>query len=182
MLVRHRVSNSSRRPRCCGSDAAAAAASRHPLETCKERVMSVVLQQSGYDYAQKLIQNQRCVLDHRSDWTDHKPARSAENKFIVARGFAEFGKWHLGEDDEEAEGSKRGYKFPYGDFKNVHRCAVPAAETRAARYRHTAIELAAAHLHGMLDALMAGKPSGEKGHGSSVLRGADPGAPMAGGG
>jgi hypothetical protein len=82
------------------------------------------------DYAQKLIQNRRCVLDQRSDWTDHKPARSAENKFIVAHGFAEFGKWHLGEDDEEAEGSQR-YKFPYGDFKNVHRCAVLAAEARA---------------------------------------------------
>jgi hypothetical protein len=104
--------------------------------------MSVMLHQSGYDYAQKLIQNRRCVLDQRSDWTDHKPARSAENKFIVAHGFAEFGKWHLGEDDEEAEGSKRRYKFPYGDFKNVHRCAVLAAEARAERYRHTAIELA----------------------------------------
>jgi hypothetical protein len=130
--------------------------------------MSVMLHQSGYDYAQKLIQNRRCVLDQRSDWTDHKPARSAGNKFIVARGFAEFGKWHLGEDDEEAEGSKRRYKFPYGDFKNVHRCAVLAAQSRAARYRHTAIELAAAHLHGMLDALMAGKPSVEKGHVPSV--------------
>src|SRR5260370_18154554 len=133
MLVRHRVSNSSRRPRCCGSDAAAADASRRPLETCKERVMSVMLHQSGYDYAQKLIQNQRCVLDHRSDWTDHKPARSAENKFIVARGFAEFRKWHLGVDVEEAEGSKRGYKFTYRDLRTVHRCAVLADDTHAHR-------------------------------------------------
>ena len=30
------------------------------------------------------------------------------------------------EDDEAAEGSKRRYKFPCGDFKNVHRCAVLA--------------------------------------------------------
>jgi hypothetical protein len=38
--------------------------------------MSVMLHQSGYDYAQKLIQNRRCVLDQRSDWTDHKPVTS----------------------------------------------------------------------------------------------------------
>ena len=135
--------------------------------------MSMRLHQSAYDYAQKLIRNRHCVLDQRSDWADHKPARSAESKFIAAYGFAEFGKWHLGEDDEEAEGSKRRYKFPYGDFKSVHRCAVLAAESRAGEYKHTAIEysaieLAAAHLHGMLDALMASKPFVEKRHVPSV--------------
>jgi hypothetical protein len=74
--------------------------------------MSVMLHQSGYDYAQKLIQNRRCVLDQRSDWTDHKPTRSAENKFIVAHGFAEFGKWHLGEDDEEPKAASAATSFP----------------------------------------------------------------------
>jgi hypothetical protein len=64
-------------------------------------------------------------------------------------------------------------EFPYGDFKNVHRCAVLAAESRAGQYTHTAIEYvaierAAAHLHGMLDALMASKPFVEKRHVPSV--------------
>jgi hypothetical protein len=130
--------------------------------------MSVKLHQSAYDYAQKMIQNRRCVLDQPSDWTDHKPARNAEDKFIAAHGLAEFGRWHLGEDDEGAEGSKRRYKFPYGDFKNVHRCAVLAAESRARRYKYTDIELAATHLHRMLDALMASKSSLEKHHVPSV--------------
>jgi hypothetical protein len=88
--------------------------------------MSLKLHQSAYDYAQKVIQNRRCVLDQPSDWTDHRPARNAEDKFIAAHGLAEFGRWHLGEDDEAAEGSKRRYKFPCGDFMNVHRCAVLA--------------------------------------------------------
>src|SRR3977135_252978 len=79
--------------------------------------MSVRLHQSAYEYAQKLIRNRQCVLDQRGDWTDHRPTRSAENRFIAEHGRAAFGKWHLGEDDEEAEDSKRRYKFPYGDFQ-----------------------------------------------------------------
>jgi hypothetical protein len=126
--------------------------------------MSVKLHQSAYDYAQKMIQNRRCVLDQPSDWTDHRPAPNAEDKFIAAHGLAEFGRWHLGEDDEAAEGSNRRYKVPCGDFKNIHRCAVLAAESRARRYKYNDIELAATHLHRMLDAVMASKPSSEKHH------------------
>ena len=106
------------------------------------------------------------MLDQRGDWTDHRPTRSAENRFIAEHGRAAFGKWHLGEDDEEAEDSKRRYKFPYGDFQNVHRCAVLSAESRAGQYKFTDIELAAAHLRGMLDALVAGKRSSEQEHAS----------------
>jgi arylsulfatase A-like enzyme len=124
--------------------------------------MTVKLHRSAYEYAQKLIRNWHFVLDQRSDWADHKPARSAEKRFIEEHGVAEFGKWHLGEDDEEAEGSKRRYKFPFGDFQDVHRCAVLAAEARAGQYMHTDIELAAVHLHGMLDAMRAGKGSAKK--------------------
>ena len=51
----------------------------------------------------------------------------------------------------EEEINKGHYKFPYGDFENVHRCGLLAAETRAGQYKHTDIENAVAHLHGMLD-------------------------------
>ena len=61
-----------------------------------------------------------------------------------------------------AEGSKRRYRFPYGDFNNVHRCAVLAAETRAGQYKHTDIELAAVHLHGDAGRVMAKQPSEQK--------------------
>jgi hypothetical protein len=127
-----------------------------PIGAC---AMSVTLHHSAYEHAKKLIRNRHYVLDQRSDWTDHRPARRAKKQFIDRHGLAEFGKWHLGEDDEETEGSKRRYRFPYGDFSNVHRCAVLAAESRAGRYKHADIELAAAHLHEMLDALMAKQPS-----------------------
>jgi hypothetical protein len=55
-------------------------------------------------------------------------------------------------DDEQREKTKRRYKFPYGDFKKVHRCALLSAERRAGRYKHFDIEAAVAHLHGMIDA------------------------------
>jgi hypothetical protein len=45
------------------------------------------------------------------------------------------------------------YKFPYGDFQNVHRCGLLAAESRAGQRKYHDIELAVAHLHGMLEAL-----------------------------
>jgi hypothetical protein len=55
--------------------------------------------------------------------------------------------------NEEKEDSKRRYKFPCGDFQRVHRCGVLAAESRAGQRKYFAIEAAAAHLHGMLEAL-----------------------------
>jgi hypothetical protein len=48
--------------------------------------------------------------------------------------------------------TKGHYKFPYGHFERVHRCALQAAESRAGQYKHLDIELEAAHLHGMLEA------------------------------
>ncbi|MEN3378387.1 MAG: hypothetical protein V7604_3742 [Hyphomicrobiales bacterium] len=116
--------------------------------------MTVKLKRSGFEQAQKLIRERYCVLDVRDDWSDHRPARTAKNRFIEECGWAAFGKWHLGEDDEIAEHNKSRYKLPYGDFKNVHRCAVLSAEARAGRYKYAEIELAAAHLHSMLDELM----------------------------
>jgi hypothetical protein len=125
--------------------------------------MTVMLKRSAFAFAKHLIRERRCMLDQRQDWTDHKPARTAENRFIEEHGWAAFGKWHLGEDDEIAEHNKSRYKFPFGDLKVVHRCAVLAAESRAGQYQYTEIELAAAHLHGMLDELMP-EPARERRH------------------
>jgi hypothetical protein len=74
------------------------------------------------------------------------------------------GRWHLAEDDEIAAHNKSRYKFPYGDLKNVHRCAMLSAESRAGQYKYVEIELAAAHLHGMLDELMPEPDAKERRH------------------
>jgi hypothetical protein len=54
-------------------------------------------------------------------------------------------------DDEQPTETKGHYEFPYGDLTDVHRCAILSAESRAGQRGYTDIELAAAHLHGMLD-------------------------------
>jgi hypothetical protein len=54
--------------------------------------------------------------------------------------------------DDRDEERKARYKFPYGDFENIHRCGVLAAEARAGQRKYHDVETAAAHLHGSLDA------------------------------
>jgi hypothetical protein len=114
--------------------------------------MSVKLNPKAFEYAKELIKESHYVLDERDAWSEHQPSALKEDEFISIHGFTEYAKWHLGVDPDEAEDIKGRYKFPYGDFKDVHRCGVLSAESRAAQYKHHDIQVAAAHLHGMLDA------------------------------
>jgi hypothetical protein len=113
--------------------------------------MVVKLNERGYAHAQRLIKQGKAVRDRRDDWSEHQPSAAQENAFIAEHGFDEYQKWFLGTDDAYREDTKERHKFPYGDFQDVHRCAVLSAESRAGQYDHVDIELAAAHLHGMLD-------------------------------
>jgi hypothetical protein len=115
--------------------------------------VTIRLHQPGYDHAKKLVGDGKVTLDDRDGWSEHQPSAAEENAFIDAHGYAEYGRWHLGIDDERKADTKGRYKFPYGDFTDIHRCAVLAAESRAAQRKYDDIETAAAHLHGMLEAL-----------------------------
>ena len=113
--------------------------------------MAVKLNKRAYEYAKKLIEERKLVIDEKDLWSEHQPSAEKENEFIREHGFSEYGKWYLGIDDEEDEDNKGYYKFPYGDFENIHRCGVLSAENRAGQYKYVDIENAAAHLHGLLD-------------------------------
>ena len=115
--------------------------------------MAVTLNRRAYQHAQELINEGRFVFDERDAWSEHRPSAQEENEFIRLHGFAEYGKWYLGINDEKPEDTKGHYEFPYGDFKHVHRCGVLSAESRAGQYKHLDIEKAAAHLHGMIDSM-----------------------------
>ena len=115
--------------------------------------MAVKLNRTSFEYAKELVTQGKVVVDERDAWSEHQPSTQQENHFIDAHGFSEYGKWHLGIDDEQDENTKKRYKFPYGDFEKVHRCAVLSAESRAGQYKHFDIERAAAHLHGMIEEL-----------------------------
>ena len=111
--------------------------------------MAVKLHQPGYNHARKLVADGRVVLDDRDDWSEHQPSAAEENAFIDEHGYAVMG----GAADVVAEHLEAHYKFPYGDFEAIHRCAVLAAESRAGQRKYGDVESAAAHLHGMLEVL-----------------------------
>jgi len=113
--------------------------------------VTIKLNRTAVQHAQRLIDNGKAVWDERDAWSEHQPSTRQENAFIKAHGFTEYGKWHLGIDESEPDDTKERYKFPYGDFELVHRCGLLAAESRAGQYKHTSIEAAAARLLGLLE-------------------------------
>ena len=102
--------------------------------------MATKLNKRAYEHAKELISKRKFVQDEKDEWSTHQPSAEKENEFIKENGLSEYGKWYLGIDDEEDEDNKGHYKFPYGDFKTVHRCGVLAAESRAGQYKHRDIE------------------------------------------
>jgi hypothetical protein len=113
--------------------------------------MAVKLNRKGFAFGKELVREGRLVGDERDAWSEDQPSAEEENEFIRAHGIKAYAKWHLGIDTEHPEDTKGRYKFPFGDFKRVHRCAVLSAESRAGQYKHIDVERAAAHLHEMID-------------------------------
>ncbi len=113
--------------------------------------MAVQRNERAFDYAKELITEGNFVSDNKDKWSEHRASAEQENEFIREHGIKEYGRWYLGINDEKDEDTKGHYEFPYGDFRDVHRCGVLSAESRAGQYKHFDIESAAAHLHGMID-------------------------------
>jgi hypothetical protein len=116
--------------------------------------MAIKLNGRAFQHAKTLVARRRAVLDEQDAWGEHRPTSYQRDAFISAHGIRSYGTWFLGIDTDAAEGTKARHKLPYGDFVNVHRCAVLAAEARAARSNYAPVAAAAAHLHGMLDELL----------------------------
>ena len=112
--------------------------------------MTLLLNRDAVAYAEELIRAGSVVRDERGGWKDVEPTTTEENEFIRQNGLQAFGRWHLGIDDEKAEGTKARFEFPYGDFRNVFRSGLLAAESRAGQYKHPDIEGAAKQLLNML--------------------------------
>ena len=126
--------------------------------------MAVKLNDRAYEHARDLIAAGRCVIDDRDAWSEHQPSAQEENAFIQRCGIGEYSRWYLGIDDAQDENRKGRYKFPYGNFHDVHRCGLLAAESRAGQRKYYDIELAIAHLHGMLEVLRR-SVVGQRAHG-----------------
>jgi hypothetical protein len=113
--------------------------------------MAVKLNRPGYEHAKRLIEAGKFIDDERDAWSDHHPSTQNENAFIENNGLFEYSKWFLGVNDEYGEESTRYYEFPYGDFENVHRCGIVAAQSRAGQEKYFDVENAAADLLAAID-------------------------------
>ena len=114
--------------------------------------MAVHLNRSAVTQARSLVGAGKVVRDERDAWSEHQPSAARENEFIRRHGWQDYGKWHLGVDDQQSEQTKARYKFPYGDFSRVHRCGVISAESRAGQYGYLDIERSARRLLNLIDA------------------------------
>jgi hypothetical protein len=105
---------------------------------------SVKLNPLALAYAKELIENGRVVLDRKGACAKNRLSTEPESEFIRQHGFVDYAKWYLAIDERYSKNTKRRYKFSYGDFKNVHRCALLAIASRARQYGYSEIETAAA--------------------------------------
>ena len=113
-------------------------------------VTGIKLNDNAVAFAIQLVKEGHFTPDGKGGWREHRPSADQENEFIRLHGFSEYAKWHLAVDERYAQNTKRRYKFPYGDFSNVHRCGLLAARSRAAEYRYRDVEGAAVRLIQMI--------------------------------
>jgi hypothetical protein len=108
--------------------------------------MTVKLNGGAYEHAKRLIEEGKFIDDEREAWSDHHPSTRVEEEFIDKNGLVEYGHWFLGLNDEYSEESRRHYEFPCGDFENIHRCSILAAQSRSGEGKYFDVEKAAADL------------------------------------
>jgi hypothetical protein len=113
--------------------------------------MSVKLNDEALTHARSLVKSGKVVRDQRDDWSEDAPSADEENTFIDKHGITEFALWHLGIDTDKPADTKGRYSFPFGDFTDVHRCAVISLESRAAQNDHDDISTASKNLLGLID-------------------------------
>ena len=73
--------------------------------------MTVKLNQTGLRHARSLVRDGKVVRDERDAWSEDAPSTDDENAFIEQHGWSEYGKWHLGVDDEMDRDTKGHYAF-----------------------------------------------------------------------
>ncbi len=101
--------------------------------------------------AKRLIRRGCYIADERDAWREHRPPTEVENGYLLERGWEEYAKWYLGIDRDEHRDVKAKYKFPFGDFEDVHLCGLASIESGARLYAHDEIETAAHELRAMID-------------------------------
>ena len=119
----------------------------------------VRLNTGAFDFARDLINQGRFISDKKGNWQKNHPTRSEENDFIRDHGLSEYAQWHLAVDERQGLSNKARYKFPFGDFQNIHRCGLLAVKARAREFGYSDIEDAATKL---LEMIQSARPRAQK--------------------
>lgn len=115
--------------------------------------MSLKVNQQALDYAKHLIDEGEYAIN--TVWSTNEPSPDQENRYLDAHGWGDYANWYLAVDSDDSTDTKEHYKFPYGDFKRVHRSGVIAAKRRAAQNDDAEVVRAADELLDLFDRLNA---------------------------
>ena len=112
--------------------------------------MHVKLHKSAVDQAKKLIQAGE-VESFSSDWYEQKPTPTEVDHYINAHFLKEYGLWFLGRNLDVEDTNKEHYVYPYGDLKEVQRCALVDSMAQAEKRGCKDVVKAAQELLDLID-------------------------------
>ena len=104
--------------------------------------------QRAVNYIRQQIQQGN--VNTEGGWEENKPQPAQGDAFLAAHSYAEYGNWFLAENVDANPDTKERYEFPVGNFKQVFRSGLIAAEQRAGQYHHEEIKAAAKMLLDMV--------------------------------
>jgi hypothetical protein len=110
--------------------------------------MAVKLNTKAVVFAESLIKQGR--VNRTSDWNNNKPTSENGDAYLENHTHEDYGKWFLGIDPDTDPQTKEHYSFPIGNFKELFRSGIIAAEQRAGQYHHNDIREAARKLLNMI--------------------------------
>lgn len=108
------------------------------------------LNQSALDFAKKLIEFGQRNKDE-NNWMANEPTPESEDVFLSKNTFDNYSNWFLAINEDTLQDTKERYEFPIGNFYEIFRSGVLAAEKRAGQYGHKDIENAAKELVDLID-------------------------------
>lgn len=111
--------------------------------------MAVQLNDKAIAYAKSMIQQGNVNRD--AEWGVSEPSAEDENAYLASHSYPEYGNWFLGINPDNNPETKEHYSFPIGDFKQIYRSGLIAAEQRAGQYHHEDIKAAARELLDMVE-------------------------------
>lgn len=112
--------------------------------------MAITLNREALERAKYLI-NAGEVTAFDADWNEEKPTPDEVDEFIDNHDMKEYGNWFLGKNDKYDRQVQEHYEYPYGDLREVQRCAVVHSLAQAEKRGDREVAQAAKELLALID-------------------------------